>query len=238
MNTLEFLLGRMRPFSVGRTLYLIQRSASVAIRFAPLKLLPMQHFRFAGTRFAYFYRRYNGTWANERSVEIPIVWRYLRQRSGARVLELGNVLSHYFAVQHDIVDKYEPGEQVINVDIVAYQAERPYDLIVSISTLEHVGWDEEPRDRQKALRAIDHLRSLLVPGGEMLLTFPIGYHPELDALAARGTGGEFYLRYLLRLSHHNTWREASWTEVCKARYNDLYPGATAIAVLFARREPA
>ena len=41
----------------------------------------------------------------------------------------------------------------------------PFDLIVAISTLEHVGWDESPRDPAKAPRAVEVLRSL--PGFEI-----------------------------------------------------------------------
>ena len=44
-----------------------------------------------------------------------------------------------------------------------------YDLIVTISTLEHVGWDEEPRDPSKVLRAIENLKSCYAdPEREML----------------------------------------------------------------------
>lgn len=55
-----------------------------------------------------------------------------------------------------------------------------YDWIVSISTMEHVGHDEEPKDPGAAARAIHHLRSLLASGGEMLVTVPGGYNPALD----------------------------------------------------------
>jgi len=51
------------------------------------------------------------------------------------------VLSHYFAVKHDIVDKYEIAPSVVNEDLVNFKPGKKYDLIVSISTLEHVGWD-------------------------------------------------------------------------------------------------
>ena len=41
-----------------------------------------------------------------------------------------------------------------------------YDLIISISTLEHIGWDEAPRDDTKILRALDNLMSLLSENGD------------------------------------------------------------------------
>jgi hypothetical protein len=59
------------------------------------------------------------------------------------ILEIGNVLSHYFPVNHDIVDKYEKADGVINQDVVHFYSPKKYDLIVSVSTLEHVGWDED-----------------------------------------------------------------------------------------------
>ena len=43
---------------------------------------------------------------------------------------------------HDVLDKYEKGNNVINDDVVSFSTEVKYDLIVSVSTLEHVGWDE------------------------------------------------------------------------------------------------
>src|SRR2546430_9278756 len=56
----------------------------------------------------------------------------------------------------------------------------PYDLIVSVSTLEHVGYDEDPREPDKAARAVRNLLGLLAPGGTMLATIPIGHNRDLD----------------------------------------------------------
>ncbi len=44
-------------------------------------------------------------------------------------------------------------------DIVEFVPQDKYDLIISISTLEHVGWDEQPQKPGKLLQAIDHLRA-------------------------------------------------------------------------------
>ena len=98
----------------------------------------------------YLVHNYNRTWLNERAVEVPIIFHVIARWPGRRMLELGNVLSHYGSVAHDVLDKYEVGEHVINQDVVEYQPSARYDMIVSISTLEHVGWDEQPRDPQKS----------------------------------------------------------------------------------------
>ncbi|MBH0190215.1 MAG: hypothetical protein HP492_00290, partial [Nitrospira sp.] len=109
-------------------------------------------FRFGGREYDYLYHPYNRTWKNERGVEIPIFRELLLQHEGKRVLEVGNVLSHYFPIQHDVVDKYEVSPGVINKDIVGFLPQQTYHLIVSISTLEHVGWDEQPQEPAKLLQ--------------------------------------------------------------------------------------
>ncbi|MBN1677269.1 MAG: hypothetical protein JW880_01895, partial [Candidatus Thermoplasmatota archaeon] len=108
-------------------------------------------FSLQGTKYRYFIHRHNTTWKNERCVEIPIVRKILDEYQGKTVLEVGNVLSHYFAVGHDVVDKYEASPGVVNQDVVDFRPGREYDLIVSISTMEHVGWDEDPREKSKIL---------------------------------------------------------------------------------------
>jgi len=67
----------------------------------------------------------------------------VRKYRGKNILEIGNVLSRHIKLEHDILDKYETAKGVINEDIVDFKSEKKYDLIISISTLEHVGWDEK-----------------------------------------------------------------------------------------------
>ncbi|HEC92755.1 MAG TPA: hypothetical protein ENI51_07170 [Candidatus Atribacteria bacterium] len=139
-------------------------------------------FTFHGDIYSYFYHWYNTTWKNERCVEIPIIMKIINSCKGKRVLEVGNVLSHYFSSKHDIVDKYEKAPGVINRDVVDFKPSKKYDLIVSISTLEHVGWDEKPKEEQKTLYALKNLKKCLVAKGQMIITFPLGENPFLDKL--------------------------------------------------------
>ena len=44
------------------------------------------------------------------------------------LLEIGNVLSHYFKWDHDVVDKYEKVEGVINEDVVDFRPSKKYDI--------------------------------------------------------------------------------------------------------------
>jgi SAM-dependent methyltransferase len=146
----------------------------------------LRTFTFQGETYRYFYHKYNTTWRNERAVEIPIVWKIVKKYMDRNILEVGNVLSHYFSVNHDILDKYEKAKGVINQDVVNFSTAKKYDLIVCISTLEHVGWDETPREHMKILHAIENLKKLLAPKGKIVITLPLGYNPELDKLLKNG----------------------------------------------------
>ena len=133
--------------------YVIKRAFSIWIYFVYYKLFSEQkNFIFRGKSYRYFYDIINNTWMNERSVEISIVMKMVNENKGKRILEIGNVLSNYYDVPHDVVDKYEKAPNVINQDVVDFKTNDKYDLIVSISTLEHVGWDEEPQMMKKFLK--------------------------------------------------------------------------------------
>lgn len=140
-----------------------------------------QTFSYHGSQLAYFIHSHSATWENERMIEIPIANHFLQRRGGGRGLEVGNVLAYYAPVARVVVDKYERAPGVLNADVVDYAPQERYDWIVSISTLEHVGQDEAPLQPGKAVKAVEHLRGLLAPGGRMLVTVPLGYNTGLDA---------------------------------------------------------
>lgn len=189
-----------------------------------------------GTAYRYFYHRYNTTWRNERIVEIPVAQRAVEAAKGRRILEVGNVLAHYYRGTHDILDKYERAPGVVNADVVDFRPGKEYDLIVSVSTIEHVGFDEEPRDSTKTLRAVEHLKTLLAPGGTMLVTVPLGYNPDLDALLREGRFPFTKIRTLKRVSADNRWQEVAWDEVKDARYGAPFPAANAVLIGMLEKE--
>jgi hypothetical protein len=117
---------------------------------------------------------------------------------------------------------------VINQDAVTFRGDGPYDLIVSVSTLEHVGWDDEPREPRKVLRALENLVSQLAPGGRLMATLPLGYNPGLDALLAAGEV-PFTRMSCLKRSGLNTWTEVPWSAVQGSAYDDgRWPGTTGL----------
>lgn len=186
-------------------------------------------FLVGGRRYRYLVRRYNSTWRSERVVEVPVVWDLVEQARGARVLEVGNVLRHYFPVAHHCVDKYERAPGVLNVDVVDYKAD-PYDLIVSISTLEHVGWDEDPREPGKVLRAIQNLRSLIAPGGRLVVTLPIAFNPYVDESLKEGRIAFDRHLCLRRVSRDNRWEETAWDQAMAARFDTPFRRINAVVI--------
>jgi len=135
------------------------------------------NFTYHGTRLAGVDHHYNTTISNERAVELAVAFHWLQGRTGTG-LEVGNVLGHYGTIGHRVVDRYEKAPRVENVSV--FDVTGSFDWIVTLSTLEHVGWDEHPQDPGAAARALRHLRSLLNPGGALLVTVPLGYHPPFD----------------------------------------------------------
>lgn len=194
------------------------------------KLLGPRTFTFDGATYRYFNHKYNMTWRNERTVEVPIAVQAVEAAKGKRVLEVGNVLAHYHPFEHDVVDKYETAHGVHNADVVEYLPSKRYDLIVTVSTLEHVGFDETPRDPTKTLRAVEHLATLLAPGGRLLVTVPLGYNPYMDAMLRERKFPFTKMRLLKRVSADNRWKEVSWDEAKDAKYGAPFPFANAILV--------
>jgi hypothetical protein len=138
-------------------------------------------FRWRGRDLRLYFDMYNLTHLNERAVELAVVGAWADRWAHHR-LEVGNVVGHYdgLAAQlpRTVVDRYEQATGVINCDV--FDIGGWWDEIIAISTMEHVRWDEDPREPGGSQRAIEHLRGLLAPGGRMLVTVPTGHNPPLD----------------------------------------------------------
>ncbi len=188
--------------------------------------------RYNGENLALFFHEYNHTWLNERMIEIPIFRHILdRQNNSSRILEVGNVMSNYFDMDYDIVDKYETIERVIKVDLLNFNSQVKYDLIISISTLEHIGYDEGPeKEPEKLLDAVEKLKSLLAPGGELYVSVPMGENPYLD---------DFLRNDRIRLKKHvnylrkgqTLWEPVDFEAISHAKSNAPYFWGNAIVIL-------
>ena len=186
-------------------------------------------FEFQGNTYHYLFHEYQTTWKNERAVVIPIVWDIVKryQEQGKRILEVGNVLSYYFQVNHDILDKYDIIDGVINEDVVDFNPPNQYDLIVTIFTLSWL--DKTPRDLMKFMPAIENLNRLLTKDGQMVIVHDLGSNHEMDKLLENGTLQLHEQHYLKRMSNHR-WQQVTWEDVKDLEYDMSVPTANAVIV--------
>lgn len=227
-----------------------------------------REFSFRGKQL--FYNRIPFNNCAERAVEVPIAFDFLAsQQQKESMLEVGNVLQHYENALSDafgircrrIIDKFEEGHGIDNIDIIDVGQEEKYQAIVSISTMEHVGqhcapsgqFGEQNRvnDLEAPLKAIAKLYDLLAVGGRALLTVPFGVLTDggwyiqfsaeyLDLLGTKyGIPQEAlsvgFLKCIAKESKwsnpHQLWVEATAEEVRDVRYDAIWSGARAIAVI-------
>ena len=200
---------------------------------APL-IIPFLRERSVGYRgepLPLVYARHNVTWANERCVELALARALMAGIRPDRVLELGHVTPHYIASRHLVVDKYEAGS--LQVDIVDFESPARFDLVLSISTFEHIAFDEpgEPPAPEavaaKVNAALDRCRGLLAPGGVFAITVPLGYNPALDAIIAGDQLGCARATWFKRFPGRR-WRQVRRSEALLCRYGSPCPFANAI----------
>jgi SAM-dependent methyltransferase len=131
---------------------------------------------------------------DERLIEIP--WALARVRPGGRVLDVGtaNAEPPYVAAllgrgaaaiaSVDLVEANIPGIHTVVADVRDLPFEDgAFDLVLCVSTLEHVGRDnrvygaEREADPEGLADALDELRRVLADDGRLVVTVPCG-EPE------------------------------------------------------------
>jgi hypothetical protein len=199
-----------------------------------LNSLGREIFQLDNVEYPYFIHPYNTTWTNERAVEIPVVRRFLKYSESSSTLEIGNVLSHYFDTSYTVVDKYEKCRYrpVINEDFVDFNSHQRFNLIVSISTIEHVGWDEKPRDEARVMMAFTKIRSLLGSSGKAIVTIPVGYNHYLDQRIHEIATDGIEFRCMKRISEDNRWIEIDLMSALLCKYNSPYKNANALVFVY------
>lgn len=195
-------------------------------------------FEFQGNTYHYLIHPYCTSWKNERAVIIPIIWKLVKTSlsQGKRILEVGNTLSYVYPVSHDILDKYEVTDGVINEDVVIYRPNKLYDLIFSVVSMQCIGWDEIPREPRKILPALENLVNLLAPGGQIIVFLGLGYNYEMDKLLRNGIL-KFDKQYYLKRISNLKWKEVNWEEVNDVSYDESIPTCIGIVLgIYSRTE--
>ncbi|TDV57831.1 SAM-dependent methyltransferase [Actinophytocola oryzae] len=223
--------GSIRQRGLATTVGLAATTAAGQLAFPLIRARRRgEHFTFQGERLPYAVHRYNNTFRNERAVEISIAKRFLAGSGDGRVLEVGNVLAYYGVTGHTVIDRYEPAPGVLNDDIVDYVPERPFDTVVTVSTLEHVGRDEDPREPEKVFRAFEAVRRCVAPGGRLLVTVPVGYNRTMDEGLRDGAVTFDRETWLIRTTRRNDWRECTREEGLAGEYGHPFTAANTILV--------
>lgn len=218
-RALSFLL--LELFSNLRIVLIQQfREREVMINGVAIRFMGLSQLLFGGEKSIPILQR----WANvlsksggERAVEIPFALWFYSSHPHERVLEVGNVLSYYSRLQsRDIIDKYETIPGLINEDLLVFQTKNRYDLIISISTIEHIGWDEMDHDPSKSLQAIHKLLALLDPRASLLVSVPVGYNPSVDDFVLRDSEWSSSIILVGRNSRSGVWKQISAREIGNA----------------------
>ena len=186
-------------------------------------------FNFSGKKYNYFIHKHNATFYNERAVELPIILEMYKKYDSNDILEVGDVLSHYIEPKHKVIDKFEKGPHIETVDAIYYNPGRKYQLIVSVSTIEHIGWDDDPFKPELVLEAIKNLVSLLSENGMLIVTAPIGYNEFLDENIVNNKLGFKEQRFLKR-DKNNEWVETTLEFSMGKKYGKPFPSANALYV--------
>jgi SAM-dependent methyltransferase len=198
---------------------------------------------------------------DERAIEIP--WALARYNGEGHVLDIGYAFAEpaYLAglvrlgaldlVGIDLASADVPGLRSVVADVRALPfTDASFDLAFCISTLEHIGRDNDvyavdaERDDAGDEAALRELRRVLTKDGRVLVSVPTGEHddqgwqlqrtPE-DWVAVFERAGFIVYEDELYVRAANGWRRASLAEARTARYGSGGPGAG--AVLLAELHP-
>ncbi|WP_141736206.1 hypothetical protein [Oligoflexus tunisiensis] len=215
---------------MASTLFQLADKVSVYVTY-PYKFLTYsrESFHYDGETYHYAAFPYTATWRNERCVEVPILLKFLERHRGKNILELGNVSRYFGTFSHDVVDKYEKHRDAINTDIVDYVPRKQYDAIASISTLEHIGFDEEIKDPNKPIQALEALRKMVRTPDNVLIGFPIGYNKHLDRALVENRLPFQRIIFMRRVDQANHWVETTQDEAMANPYGAKFLGANALA---------
>ncbi len=187
-------------------------------------------FNFRGRELCYAVHAYNATWRNERAIEVPIMLEFLQGLEKGQLLEVGNVANYYLPFDHDVIDKYENSEGVQNLDFISFNPEKRYSSFMSISTFEHIGWDEPSKDAKKVKEAVFHIYKVVSDIQKVLVTCPLGYNPYLDQFVLEDALPFEEIVYFKRIDSNNNWQQTDKEDALRFKYGQKFPAANSIFV--------
>jgi len=157
-------------------------------------------------------------------VEVLISKKVLDKYEGKNVLEIGNVLNTYFSCKHTVLDKHEIYPGIINKNVANYNTNKRFDFIISVSTLEHVGFSiGEKNEPGKFQKSIYNLIRLLRSDGLFFITLPMFYSEKIDTLIINDKMVFQEEYFMKRVSALNQWVQIEKRDALTGpKYNSKY----------------
>lgn len=213
-----------------------------------------EFFYFNNNRLEYFDHSYNNRRLTEREIEIPIIGFYFKKTGIRKILEIGNVTNHYYTYFQDliddkvVVDRYEKGFGVISQDVRDFKSDMKFDLIVSISTFEHMDSDRNRnKDYEKGKSELETyaasnilyvVKNLLKKNGCFIITAPISYAEEWDqtVFELNILNSDFLEvksvdTYFFKKISQIEWIQTNLKEAKKAKLNTPFRGVNLLSVI-------
>ena len=137
-------------------------------------------FKIYNTELDYFYHYYNNTKYNERSVEIPLAFDFLKRFNDKNAIEIGAVVPYYCDnIIHDVYDIADPYEKCIRTDLTKTNFSFENLNVLSISTIEHIGNGDYGLEIDRNAGII-FLKKIINESKNYLITFPWGFNKSFD----------------------------------------------------------
>lgn len=199
-----------------------------------------------------------GRYIDERVVEYPWVFANLPKNPG-KILDAGSALNHQFLIERAPLRDAEltimtlaPEKRCFWDQSISYVfgdlrklffAEAVYDVVISVSTIEHIGLDntllytgDESKKESDALgflSAVSEFKRVLKPGGQCLITVPFGrpgvhgWYQVFDAHLVNKVvdvfgPSEFSIDYFGYF--YDGWRQTESTEIKDVQFYDIHEG--------------
>jgi len=205
----------------------------------------------------------------EREVEVPVTVNWLKEniRKGDSILEIGNVLSYYQREReivkppfenYRIIDLAEKFPFVENMDIMdVFSREMKFDVIISISTVEHIGqigygFNADYAGRRNVpIKAIQNIYTMLTAQGRALITVPFGVYADpgwfihFDMKYLMGIFDDFIEMlnctrfHFIKRIEKNTWIQVNTSieeQTCHVSYGSIGKGASCICAIEIRKD--
>jgi hypothetical protein len=195
-------------------------------------------FKLGGREYPFFCHRHNCGWPprrpTERTVELGLADVWL---AGARAptCEVGAVTPYYWPGRiANVIDPSDP-HPLVTQRTSLFDVDLRGSAVLSISTVEHIGHGDYglPKEPELAHAAI---RKIVGEAATFLVTFPIGYNPELDDFVRSKDLSNLGVtpRHLVRPDGDWSWREERDPVRSRLPYGPMW--ANGITILM--RDPA